>query len=177
MKAIPLVAALTLTAASAVANAPTTAPEFTHKSADDWINSPPLTLAGLRGKVVLIEFWAFECENCLNSRPWVHSLEQSMGPRGLVVVGVHTPELPEEKLPGAVRKAVERLDVHDPTMIDTNLSYWNALHVQYWPTFCLVGRDGLLYACVPGEMHSGDKRATAVEQALGILLKAPAAPS
>jgi thiol-disulfide isomerase/thioredoxin len=174
VKAGRAIALVTLAAAPLVIAAPSMSPEFTHSRPDDWINSAPLTLAALRGKVVLVEFWAFECVNCLNSRAWVQSLERTRGPGGLVVVGVHTPELTEERFPEAVRKAVVRLGIHDPVMIDADSSYWSALHAQYWPTFCLIGRDGLLYACVPGEMHSGDQRATKVEQALDLLLKAPA---
>lgn len=174
VKTSPLIALLALAAAAVADATPSPAPEFTHPRPDDWINSQPLTLAALKGKVVLIEFWAFECVNCLQSRAWVRSLEHSLGPRGLVVVSVHTPELPQERFPDAVRKAVTRLGVHDPVMLDQDSTYWNRLHVQYWPTFCLVGRDGLLYACVPGEMHSGDARAQGVEQALDLLLKARA---
>jgi thiol-disulfide isomerase/thioredoxin len=164
-------------AAAVVAAAPTSTPEFTHTKADDWINSEPLSLAGLRGKVVLLDFWAFDCVNCVRSRDWVESLENSRGSQGLVVVSVHSPELSEERVPAAVRTAVERLKMHEPVMLDQDSSYWKALHVQYWPTFCLVGRDGLLYACVPGEMHRGDERASKVEQALDVLLKAPAPAS
>jgi len=173
----PRIIALWLLAASALAAAaPSQPPEFTHERADDWINSAPLTLASLRGRVVLIEFWAFDCVNCLNSRAWVESLERTRGPAGLVIVDVHTPELPGERSPSAVRNAVERLGIRDPVMIDGDSSYWQSLHVQYWPTFCLIGRDGLLYACVPGEMRSGDERAARVEQALDTLLAAaPAA--
>jgi thiol-disulfide isomerase/thioredoxin len=161
--------------ALAVASTPTTPPEFTHRHATDWINSDPLTLASLKGKVVMVEFWAFECVNCVNSRKWVESLAQAKGPAGLVIIGVHTPELPEERDPDAVRNAVERLGIHYPVMIDGDASYWHALHTQYWPTFCLIGRDGLLYASVPGEMHVGDERAKKVEAAIDLLLKAPAA--
>jgi thiol-disulfide isomerase/thioredoxin len=167
-------ALVALALGSVVSAAPSAPPEFTHSRPGDWINSDPLRLAALKGKVVLVEFWAFECVNCLNSRAWVQSLERTRGPGGLLVVGVHTPELTEERFPDAVRKAVVRLGIHDPVMIDEDSSYWNALHVQYWPTFCLIGRDGLLYACVPGEMHTGDQRATGVERALDLLLKAPA---
>jgi thiol-disulfide isomerase/thioredoxin len=174
VKAAALVALLSLVATS-VAGAPSTPPEFTHAGADDWINSSPLTLAALKGKVVMVEFWAFQCDNCVRSRAWVESLERAKGPGGLVVVAVHTPELEEERSPSAVHKAVVRLGIHDPVMIDGDSSYWKALRVQYWPTFCLIGRDGLLYACVPGEMHSGDERATRVEQAIDLLLKAPGA--
>jgi thiol-disulfide isomerase/thioredoxin len=160
-------------AALAVA-APSTPPEFTHRQADDWINSDPVTLASLRGKVVLVEFWAFECVNCLNSRAWVESIERSKAGGGLIVIGVHTPELSAERSPSAVRHAVERLGIHYPVMIDGDSSYWNALHNQYWPTFYLIGRDGLLYGSVPGELHVGDQRAKKVEAALDLLLKAPA---
>jgi thiol-disulfide isomerase/thioredoxin len=173
MKACKVITALMLVAATVGSAAPSVPTEFTHSGPHDWINSAPLTLAALRGKVVLVEFWANECVNCLNSRAWVQSLERSRGPGGLVVVGVHTPELTAERIPDAVRKAGVRLGI-DPVMTDEDSSYWSALHVQYWPTFCLIGRDGLLYACVPGEMHTGDQRATKVEQALDLLFKAPA---
>jgi thiol-disulfide isomerase/thioredoxin len=174
MKGINLIALLVLAAGSVAASGPGKPPEFTHAAADDWINSPPLTLAALKGKVVMVEFWAFECDNCLKSRAWVESLESSKGPDGLVVVGVHTPELSVEKSTGAVRKAVARLGIHHPVMLDQDASYWKALHVQYWPTFCLIGRDGLLYACVPGEMDKGDERAGKVASAVEMLLKASA---
>ena len=173
MQAIRLVLLLILACGPLLAAAPSVPAAFTHARADDWINSPPLTLAALKGKVVMVEFWAFDCVNCLNSRAWIDSLEQDKGPRGLVVVGVHTPELDEERSAAAVRRAVERLRIHHPVMIDTDTSYWKALHVQYWPTFCLIGRDGLLYACVPGEMHKGDERAGRVESVLDMLLRAP----
>jgi hypothetical protein len=67
-----------------------------------------------------------------------------------------------------------RLGIQAPVMIDEDHSYWDAMHAQYWPTFCLIGRDGLLYACVPSEMHSGDQRADRVEQAIEVLIKSPA---
>lgn len=171
-----LTVALLLACGSLVAAAPSTPPAFTHSRAEDWLNSPPLTLADLKGKVVVVEFWAFECDNCVKSRAWVESLEHDDGPAGLVVVGVHTPELDEERSASAVRRAVERLGIHHPVMIDTDSSYWKALHAQYWPTFCLIGRDGLLYACVPGEMDQGEERAARVRSAIETLLRGPADP-
>jgi thiol-disulfide isomerase/thioredoxin len=153
---------------------PAPPPDFTHTRASDWLNSDPLTLAALKGKVVLVEFWAFDCVNCLNSRAWIESVLHDKAPEGLVVVSVHTPELDEEKSPNNVRKAVERLKIHNPVMIDGDASYWRALHAQYWPTFYLIGRDGLLYGSVPGEMHVGDERAKKVEVALDQLLAARA---
>jgi len=174
VKALGLIPLLLLGCGSALPAAPSAPPAFTHSRAEDWINSPPLTLAGLKGKVVLVEFWAFECDNCLKSRAWIDSLERDAGSEGLVVVGVHTPELDAERSASAVRKAVERLGIHHPVMIDTDFSYWRALQARYWPTFCLIGRDGLLYACVPGEMDEGDERAARVRSAIEMLLKAPA---
>jgi thiol-disulfide isomerase/thioredoxin len=159
-------------AADAAATGPAPPPEFTHTRPSEWLNSDPLTLASLKGKVVLVEFWAFECVNCLNSRAWIDSLIRDKGDKGLVVISVHTPELDAEKSPGGVRKAVEKLGMHNPVMIDGDGSYWKALHAQYWPTFYLIGRDGLLYGSVPGEMHSGDQRAQKVETALDQLLAA-----
>ena len=126
MKGITRSALPALTAWSIAAlAAPSAPPEFTHHRADDWINSAPLSLAGLKGKVVLVEFWAFECVNCLNSRAWVESLERAKGAAGLVIVGVHTPELAAERLPEGVRKAVARLGIHNPVMIDAYRAVMN----------------------------------------------------
>lgn len=160
--------------ASARSTDPTPAPEFTHTRASDWLNSEPLTLTGLRGKVVMVEFWAFDCANCLNSRAWIESMVHDKSAAGLVVVSVHTPELDEEKDPYKVRQAVERLGIRNPVMIDRDYSYWHALKNQYWPTFYFIGRDGRLYGSVPGEMHVGDERAKRVEGIVDQLLAARA---
>jgi len=174
VKHITLLAFAGLMAACAQASAPSVPPEFTHAKAADWINSPPLTLTGLKGKVVLVEFWAFDCINCLNSRPWVQSVSESRAAAGLVVVAVHTPELPEERSPENVRRAVSRLGIHDPVMLDGDYSYWNAMQNQYWPAFYLIGRDGLLYGKAYGELHVGEGSAQRVEAAIDQLLKAKA---
>jgi thiol-disulfide isomerase/thioredoxin len=174
MKGIRRIALLMLTAWAAAALAASAPPEFTHPRPTDWINSPPLTLAALRGKVVLVEFWAFECVNCLNSRAWLKSLERDKGPAGLVIVAVHTPELPAEREPAAVRSAVERLGIGQPVMIDADYSYWKALDNHYWPAFYLIGRDGLLYGSAIGEMHAGQEPAKRLEAAVDALLQAQA---
>ena len=178
MKGVRRIALLALAACAAVACArdggPVVPPEFTHRTAGEWINSAPLTLAGLKGKVVLVEFWAFECVNCLNSSAWVESLAARKAAAGLVVVGVHTPELPDERAPGNVRQAVARLGIHYPVMIDGDYSYWDALRNQYWPAFYVIGRDGLLYGSAVGEMHVGEDGARRVEAVIDRLLQAPA---
>jgi thiol-disulfide isomerase/thioredoxin len=169
-----MLGAYSVAIATAADSAPAPAPEFTHTRAEDWLNSEPLKLAALRGKVVLVEFWAFDCANCVNSRPWLDALIHDKAPAGLVVVSVHTPELDEERARNKVREAVARQGIHNPVMLDTDYSYWHLLHAQYWPTFYLIGRDGLLYGGVPGEMHSGDERAKKVEGVLDQLLAASA---
>jgi len=142
------------------------APEFTHTATADWINSPPLTLASLRGSVVLVEFWTFDCYNCRNTLPWLKAIHSEYGPRGLKVVSVHTPELEQEKIPANVRTAVKELAITYPVMIDGNYSYWRALNNRYWPAFYLIDRDGKIVLTAFGELHRGDKRGDAMEAAI-----------
>jgi len=171
---LPLALALLGRTALAADMAQGPAPEFTHRAADEWLNSPPLTLAGLRGKVVLVEFWAFDCANCLHTHAWVESVAHSKKAAGLVVVGVHTPELPQEKSPANVRAAVQRLGIDYPVMLDGDYSYWHALDNHYWPGFYLIDRDGRLVARAYGELHVGEDNARKVEGAIDRLLAAPA---
>jgi thiol-disulfide isomerase/thioredoxin len=169
-------AALALTYAvllgGALAASPALAPQFTHTRTEDWINSSPLTLAQLRGRVVLIEFWAFDCSNCLHSAAWVESLVKRDAAAGLTVIGVHTPELPEERQAANVRDAVKRLGITYPVMLDGDYSYWHALNNQYWPAFYLIGRDGRVRAQAIGEMHAGESNASQLESAISQVLAA-----
>ena len=170
--AAALAATALLACSGAAVQAPYRAPEFTHRAPADWLNSAPLELGKLRGKVVLVEFWAFECVNCLNSRAWVESEAQAKANAGLVVVAVHTPELRDERSSDNVRAAVARLAIHYPVMIDGDYSYWNALGNQYWPAFYLIGRDGLVHGRALGELHVGDGSARPVETLIDQLLAA-----
>ena len=171
--AVVLAVGTLLACSAAAVQTPYPAPEFTHRESADWLNSTPLQLAALRGKVVLVEFWAFECVNCLNSRAWVESIAKTKAAAGLVVVAVHTPELRAERSPDNVRAAVARLGIHYPVMIDGDYSYWNALRNQYWPAFYLIGRDGLVHGRAIGELHVGDGSARPVEALIDQLLAAP----
>jgi len=164
---------LTAAAAGAAVAGPAPAPEFTHGQRADWINSEPLTLRGLRGKVVLIEFWAFDCSNCLASRAWLSGIERAKAAAGLTVIAVHTPELPEERPAENVRAAVRRLGITGPVMLDADYSYWHALDNAYWPAFYLIGRDGTLRGTAIGEMHRDTPAAQRLEQAIDSLLAAP----
>jgi thiol-disulfide isomerase/thioredoxin len=149
-----------------VAAMATEAPEFTHDAATDWINSPPLALASLRGSVVLIEFWTFDCYNCRNTLPWLKAIHTEYGARGLKVVSVHTPELEQERVPANVRTAVKELGITYPVMIDGDSSYWRAMNNRYWPAFFLVDRDGKIVLGAFGELHRGEKRGDAMEAAI-----------
>jgi thiol-disulfide isomerase/thioredoxin len=147
------------------------APEFNHAAAVDWLNSAPLKLAGLQGKTVLVEFWAFDCINCRRSIPWLHSLQQKYSARDFLIVGVHTPELPEERATANVRAAIEQLHITYPVMIDADYSYWNALNNQYWPAFYLIGADGHIAAQEIGEIHIGETRAREFEKQIAAAIK------
>lgn len=116
------------------------APEFS--GGGTWFNSPPLTLAALKGKVVLVEFWTFECYNCLNALPYVKKLEAKYRDRGFVVVGVHTPEFPREKVESNVREQVKSLGIVYPVVMDNGYKIWNSFGNHYWPAAYFIDANG-----------------------------------
>jgi cytochrome c biogenesis protein CcdA/thiol-disulfide isomerase/thioredoxin len=116
------------------------APEFTGISS--WLNSGPLTLSGLRGKVVLVDFWTYSCVNCLRTLPFLRAWDKAYRADGLQIVGVHTPEFAFEHEVGNVRSAVRRLRVHYAVAIDNDYGTWNAYRNQFWPAKYLIDRDG-----------------------------------
>ena len=146
-------------------------PEFTQTAADGWINSAPLKVSDLRGHVVLLHVWAFECWNCYRSFPWLTALEDKYQSRGLVSIGVHTPELPQESDAAKVVAKTEEFGLHHPVMIDNDSAYWRALDNHYWPAWYVVDAQGRIRKLVIGEAHAGDQRAQAVEAAIDALLK------
>src|SRR6476619_3642806 len=119
--------------APARAATPSPAPELPKLPASAWLNSPPLTLAGLRGHPVLVEFWTFDCSNCRATQPWVARMHERYGPRGLKVIAVHSPEFDRERNPAAVARHVQELCIRYPILIDNGFVYWNALGNQFWP--------------------------------------------
>ena len=118
------------------------APELTGLS--NWINSKPLTFSNLRGKVVLVDFWTYSCINCLRTLPHVKAWYRTYRNRGLVVLGVHTPEFAFEHVPGNVDGAVRRLGIRYPVALDNDYGTWNAFQNQYWPAKYLIDRRGHL---------------------------------
>ncbi|MFG3592581.1 thioredoxin family protein [Bradyrhizobium sp. RDI18] len=125
------------------------APEFSGISA--WLNSPPLTVESLRGKAVLVQFWTYSCINCLRTLPYVTKWHEQYKDKGLVVVGVHTPEFAFEKERANVETAVKRLGIHYPVAQDNQYRTWRAFGNQYWPAAYLIDRSGTIVATQFGE--------------------------
>jgi thiol-disulfide isomerase/thioredoxin len=110
--------------------------------ATGWLNSPPLTTAGLRGKVVLIDFWTFTCINWLRTEPYVRAWAEKYKNQGLVVIGVHTPEFAFEHDVDNVRRAVKDMRIDYPIAIDSDYEIWNAFKNEYWPALYFVDAQG-----------------------------------
>src|ERR1700684_3989149 len=107
-----------------------------------WINSPPLTLEALRGKVVLVDFWTYSCINCLRTLPYIKAWNEKYKASGLVIIGVHTPEFPFEKDEANVRKAVKDLGVVYPVAMDNDYRIWRAFNNEYWPADYFIDTTG-----------------------------------
>jgi cytochrome c biogenesis protein CcdA/thiol-disulfide isomerase/thioredoxin len=146
------------------------APDFAGIS--NWFNSDPLTLAKLRGKVVLIDFWTYSCINCLRTLPHVKAWDRMYRKDGLVIVGVHTPEFAFESVPSNVRGAIKRLGIHYPVALDPKYGTWNHWGNQYWPAKYLIDRRGHVRYAHFGE-GSYDVTERNIRQLLG---ERPAAP-
>ena len=111
-------------------------------SATAWLNSQPLTAAGLRGKVVLIDVWTYTCINWLRSLPYVRAWAEKYKNQALVVIGVHSPEFAFEKNIDNVRRAAKDMKVNYPIEIDNDYAIWRALKNQYWPALYFVDAQG-----------------------------------
>lgn len=146
------------------------APEFTHRDPAEWLNSPPLKLEDLRGQVVLLDFWTFACWNCYRSFPWLNDLQSRLEGRGLRVIGVHTPELAQERVAASVKEKIAVYGLKHPVMLDNDFSYWNAMNNHYWPAYYLIDRQGRVRAQYAGETHVGDAQARSIEAAIVALL-------
>ena len=110
--------------------------------ATEWLNSGPLTPEGLRGKVVLVDFWTYTCVNWLRTLPYVRAWDEKYRDQGLVVIGVHTPEFPFEKDMDNVRWAVKDMDVRYPIAVDSDFGVWRAFNNNYWPAAYVADVNG-----------------------------------
>ena len=112
--------------------------------ATGWLNSPPLTPAGLRGKVVLASFWTYTCINWLRQLPYLQAWAGKYSGQGLVMIGVHTPEFPFERDAGNVRRAVQEMQIDYPVATDNNYAVWRAFGNHYWPALYFCDAQGRL---------------------------------
>ncbi|HET6808025.1 MAG TPA: thioredoxin family protein [Nitrososphaera sp.] len=116
------------------------APELTN--VNGYINSEPITLAELRGKVVLVDFWTYSCINCIRTIPYLNAWHEKYADNGLVIVGVHTPEFEFEKDYNNVKAAVEKFDIKYPVAQDNEKGTWQAYENRYWPRKYLIDNEG-----------------------------------
>lgn len=117
-------------------------PLQTLDAANGWFNSPPLTAETLRGKVVLIDFWTYSCINCVRAIPHVRALDSAYRGKGLVIIGVHTPEFAFEKLPANVKKAIADMRIEYPVALDNDFAIWGGFANRYWPAQYLLDGEG-----------------------------------
>ncbi|MGG6240056.1 thioredoxin family protein [Nodosilinea sp. AN01ver1] len=109
-----------------------------------WLNSDPLTLASLRGNVVLLQFWTFGCINCQRTLPSLVGWHQRYADQGLRIIGVHTPEFAYERDVNNIRRALEQYNITYPVPLDNDFQTWRAYSNRYWPHLFLADRDGFL---------------------------------
>ena len=109
-----------------------------------WINSEPLTLEGLRGSVVLVDFWTYSCINCIWALPHLKDWYEKYTDKGLVIVGIHSPEMRAEKRREKVVAAVEEHGLKYPVAQDNDFATWRAFGTVAWPTLYLVDKDGII---------------------------------
>ena len=150
---------------SQLTEARVTAPNFVGIS--NWFNSEPLSISDLRGKVVLVDFWTYGCYNCVNTLPYVTKLYETYKDKGLVVVGIHTPEFPFERSAGNVQAALKRHGITYPVAQDNDSATWNAWRNQYWPAQYIVDQHGNIVFS-----HAGEGQYDEIERTIRRLLNA-----
>ncbi|MGE8483879.1 MAG: cytochrome c biogenesis protein DipZ [Pseudomonas sp.] len=138
----------------------------------EWLNSPALSNDSLRGKVVLVDFWTYDCINCQHTLPYVKDWAKKYEKDGLVVIGVHTPEYGYERILDNVRDQVKKLGITYPVAIDNNYAIWRAFDNQYWPAHYLIDAKGQVRYS-----HFGEGRYETQEQMIRQLLEEAKAPA
>lgn len=121
-----------------------------------WINSKPLQLDSLRGRVVVVDFWTFGCYNCRNTLPSLKRWDASYRERGLTIIGVHSPEFDREKVEQNVRQEVSSLGIRYPVVTDNDYAIWNAYGIEAWPTTVILDKQGRIRWTHIGEGYYGE---------------------
>src|SRR5215212_3189960 len=134
-------------------------------AAGDWINSKPLRLEDLRGRVVIIDFWTFGCYNCRNTLPFIKDWNNRYREKGLTIIGVHSPEFEEERNVENLRRQIASLGLSYPIVTDNDYQTWNAYKVEAWPTIFLLDKRGRIRW-----MHVGEGSYDATERLIQQLL-------
>ncbi|MEP7041955.1 MAG: cytochrome c biogenesis protein DipZ [Dokdonella sp.] len=140
--------------------------------ATEWLNSPPLTAAGLRGKVVLIDFWTYSCVNCIRTLPYLRAWADKYKDRGLVVIGVHAPEFAFEHDVDNIRRAATEFKIDYPIAVDNDYSIWRAFHNEYWPAHYFIDAKGRIR-----HHHFGEGEYAQSERIIQQLLAEAGAPA
>ena len=138
----------------------------------EWVNSAPLTLSNLRGRVVVVDFWTFGCYNCRNTLPSLKSWDAKYRDKGLTIIGVHTPEFDTEKNLENLRTEVASLDLHYPVVTDNESATWNAYGVEAWPTVFVLDKSGRIVF-----KHVGEGAYAEIEGIVQKLLAEETAPA
>jgi thiol-disulfide isomerase/thioredoxin len=108
----------------------------------EWINSEPVKLEALRGRVVLVDFWTFGCYNCRNTLPTLKRFDDTYRKHGLTIIGVHSPEFDREKRIDEVRREISSLGIKYPVVTDNDYDTWRAFNVEAWPTVLIIDKRG-----------------------------------
>jgi thiol-disulfide isomerase/thioredoxin len=116
-----------------------------------WLNGAPLRMTELKGKVVMVEFWTFGCYNCRNVEPYVKQWHQKYADKGLVIIGVHSPEFSYEQDLAKVKRYIQEHDIRFPIPIDNDFSTWNRYGNRYWPAMYLIDKQGVIRHVRVGE--------------------------
>ncbi|QJR37651.1 redoxin domain-containing protein [Gemmatimonas groenlandica] len=163
--------AVSMASRAAVPDSARPAPPWKNAS---WLNAAaPVTLASLKGRVVLLNFWVFTCYNCTNTLPSLRTLDAQYRDRGLSIIGIHTPEFPPyagEHDKNNVAKALTKYAITYPIAQDNDRASWDLYRIQYWPSFVLIDKQGRVRYEGYGEFHVGDRWHTEWERRIKTLL-------
>jgi thiol-disulfide isomerase/thioredoxin len=140
------------------------APELIWSSEKDWINTEPLQLSGLRGTVVLIDFWDYTCINCINTLPYVRTWHDRYSGLDLVIIGIHTPEFEFASSRENVEEAVRRFEIKYPVLLDNSYLNWQAFANRYWPRKYLIDPNGYVVYDQAGEGAYGETESMIQQQ-------------
>lgn len=143
---------------------PYDAPEI--RGVGAWINSEPLRIADLRGKVVLVDFWTYSCINCQRTQPYLNAWYKKYADDGLVIIGMHAPEFAFERVKSNVQRAVDDAGIKYPVALDNDFATWQAYDNQYWPAKYLIDKNGQVRYTHFGE-GKYDKTEKAIQALLG----------